>query len=77
MPSAVADARALGVSLPRSRSTVRLRTNACTMAERVKPRMRDQAICQAMAPVTDRAWPIAWSTVTAAALAPGGVGVVP
>lgn len=31
---------------------------------KVKPRMSDQAICQAIPPAASRAWPRAWSTVT-------------
>jgi hypothetical protein len=44
-----------GLSSPSRRVTVWRRTSAATTADRVKPRMSDQVICQVIDPATARA----------------------
>ncbi len=59
MPNPVARAKLLGESFPNRCSMVPLRTSAWTIADRAKPKINDQRICQVMPPVTVRAWPMA------------------
>ena len=62
MPSPVATANVFGRSSPSSPTIVSRRTTACTIAARVKPRIRLQVTCQVMPPASDSACPIACNT---------------
>src|ERR1017187_1132363 len=61
-PRPVAAARLAGESPPSSLMTVSRRTTAWTIADRVKPRISDQVICQVIDPAVPRAWPSALRT---------------
>src|SRR5215472_14671395 len=61
-PKAVATASVFGLSSPSSRTTVCRRTTACTIADRVKPRISDQVTCQVIDPARLSAWPMASTT---------------
>src|SRR5215472_3002208 len=60
-PRPLASASVLGLASPSILATVSRRTTACTMADRVKPRISDQVICQVIDPATPSAWPMASS----------------